>query len=324
MNSMNFKWIDDNPDRADGAKNLENALNVEVEFIDVSRNDSEARLSLLLKGQEPDLIIIDHNLEDINSGVFKKGSTVATYIRESWFDCPIISVSANIEDIDSQQRALYVDLFPIERISDYYSNILSIATSFKNLKENRPSNVENFLDLLGTPEDDRLNLMTVLPMSLKHDFANRSLLVEIAQWIKLVLLKRPGFLLDKTWVSTLIGINQESFYKVEEFFIEAKYESYFANDNQQRWWKSEILSKIYELVEKGIYPWEKGRFLSGISEEDFSVCYSSGEPFPETVALTDTTKDAPQVPIRLKYFYLHPDYESLLNFEDIRLMTPAQ
>ena len=324
MSSMDFKWIDDTPERANGANNLASALNVDVEFIDVSSEDSEERLSRLIHGKEPDLIIIDHNLEDINSGVFKKGSTVATYIREKWFDCPIVSISANVEDVDSQQRALYIDLFPIERISQYYSNVLSIAQSFKGLKENRPSNVGNLLDQLGTPEDDRLNLVTVLPTTLKHDFANKSLLVEIAQWIKLVLLKRPGFLLDQIWVSTLIGLRQESFLKVEHYFIEAKYKGYFANENEPRWWKSEVLTRIYELVDVGNYPWEKGRFLPEISEQDFSVCHASQEPFPETVAFIDTAGDALQVPIKIKYSYLHPDYESLLNFEDIRLMTPAQ
>jgi CheY-like chemotaxis protein len=321
---MNFRWIDDNPQREEGARNLGEALNVETVFIDVSTADSETRLSNLLESEEPDLIIIDHNLEDIESGVFKKGSTVATYIRERWFDCPIISVSSNIVEIDSQQRALYVDLFPFERISDFYPNILSIATSFKTLKNKKPTNTDEFLDMLGTPEDDRINLTNVLPMTLKHNFTNKSLLVEIAQWIKFVLLKRPGFLMDRTWVATLVGIKPESFYKVEAQFEGAKYTSYFSNDNEERWWKSEVLVKIYELVEAGTYPWEKGRFLPGIVEQDFSVCHASGEPFPETVAFIDNAADAPQVPIKIKYSHLHPDYESLLNFEDIRMMTPAQ
>lgn len=321
---MNFKWIDDNPERKEGAINLAKALEVDTEFIDVSTADSEARLSALLESQEPDLIIIDHNLEDIESGVFKKGSTVAAYIRERWFDCPIISVSANIVEVDSQQRALYVDLFPFERISDFYSNIYSIATSFKSLKEKKPENTDQFLDALKTPDDDRINLMNVLPMTLKHNFTNKSLLVEIAHWIKFVLLQRPGFLLDRTWVATLVGIKPESFHKVEDHFASAKYTSYFSNDNEQRWWKSEVLVKIYELVEAGRYPWEKGRFLPGIIEEDFSVCHASGEPFPETVAFIDNTSDAHQVPIKIKYSHIHPDYESLLNFEDIRMMTPAQ
>jgi CheY-like chemotaxis protein len=321
---MIFKWIDDNPERIDAANTLGDALEVRVDFVDVSTTESDVSLSQLLEAQEPDLIIIDHNLEDIESGVFKKGSTVATYIRERWFDCPIISISADIVDIDSQQRALYVDLFPIEKISKYYSNILSIATSFRDLKAKRPSTVDEFLDLLCTPEDDRINLMNILPMALKHNFGNKSLLVEIAHWIKFVLLKRPGFLFDQIWVSTLVGIKPESFHKVEHLFTGAKYQSYFSNENEQRWWKSDVLALIYELIDEGVYPWEKGRFLPGIEEKDFSICHASGEAFPETVAYTDTSADAEQVPIKIKYSHLHPDYESLLYFEDIRLMTPAE
>lgn len=80
---------------------------------------------------------------------------------------------------------------------------------------------------------------------------------------------------------------------------------------------------IYGLVDKGIYPWEKGRFLSGIEDVDSSVCYASGEAYPETVAFEDSSADAQQVQIKIKYSHIHPDYESLLNFEDIRIMTPA-
>jgi len=138
MTKLQFKWIDDDPVRERAAITLGEALNVDVEFIDASLEDSTMNFSSFLEEQEPDLIIIDHNLADIKSGVFRKGSTVATYIRERWSDCPIISISGNIVEVDSQQRSLYVDLFPIERISDYYPNILSIAESFKDLKSRRP------------------------------------------------------------------------------------------------------------------------------------------------------------------------------------------
>lgn len=320
---MNFTWIDDDPKREKAAKSLETSLNVNVKFIDASKEDSEGKLSEFLDLEEPDLIIIDHNLADITSGIFRKGSTVATFIREKWFDCPIISISGNIVEVDSQQRALYLDLFPIEKISDYYTNIDTIATSFKKMRANRPGNVEEFLVALKTPEDDKLNLSNVLPMTLKHDFSNKSLLVEIAHWIKFVLLKRPGFLLNKIWVSTLLGIKEESFYKVCHHFEDARYRGHFSNDNEQRWWRSSVLERIYELVDSAGHPWEKGRYLPEIDMEDFSYCYVSNEPFPETVAYIDSTMDAKEVAIKIKYSHLHPDYESLLNFEDIRLMTPA-
>ncbi len=103
---LNFIWIDDAPERKESAGNLGEALNVQVEFVDVSTSDSETKLANILEGTEPDMIIIDHNLKDIESGIFKKGSTVATYIRERFFDCPIISISANVDDVDTQQKAL--------------------------------------------------------------------------------------------------------------------------------------------------------------------------------------------------------------------------
>jgi CheY-like chemotaxis protein len=321
---MKFIWIDDLTERKGSAENLAAAMGIDVDFLDVSDEASDKKLSELLNGEPPDLIIIDHNLEEIESGIFKKGSTVAAFIRERWFEIPIISVSAKIEDFDSQQRALYIDIFPFEDISKFYPQIMAIAQGFKALRENKPKNTEELLAVLGVPEDDKLNLTNILPTHLKQDFNDNSLIVEIAHWIKDMLFARPGFLYNKIWTSTLIGIQEDSFKKVEGIFEPSKYTGLFSNSNEERWWKSEVLSILYSMIEEEIYSFVKGRHLPGIEPNDYSVCHASGEPFPETVAFTDSTSDAREVPIKLKYADLHPDYETLLNFDDIRIMTGPQ
>ena len=72
-----------------------------------------------------------------------------------------------------------------------------------------------------------------------------------------------------------------------------------------------------------IYPWEQGRKLAGITEKDHSICYASGEAFPETVAFIDETATK-RAPMRLKYTVPHPQFEESLFFEEIRMMKAEE
>ena len=321
---LKFIWIDDYPPRQDSAKTMAAELKVSISFKDVRNKDLQLVLAKILNGKEPDLLIIDHNLEDASSGIFKKGSTAATFIREQWPECPIICISGDPNLVDSQQRALYEEIIPIDDISNYYSEILILAKSFKLIKENRPPDIEKLIDLLGPPEQDRERLTSIIPTSLKEDFNDRSLIVEISRWIRDVLLSRPGFLYSKLWTATLLGLTPDAFETISKKFKRAKYKGAFANIYENMWWKSEILAILSEITRQRGLPWEKGRTIRGVSSEGFSKCYASNEDFPETVAFIDQSKNAREEPMRIKHTSLHPDYESLLFFDDIRLMTPAE
>jgi hypothetical protein len=93
--------------------------------------------------------LIDHKLEDGNTGIFKTGSTAAAFIREQWPDCPIVCITGvDMHEVDSQQRSLYEELYPYNRISRHYETILSIAKAFKKIKTNRPSSLDEVLSLM--------------------------------------------------------------------------------------------------------------------------------------------------------------------------------
>lgn len=319
---MNFIWIDDSSERAESAKNLGKTLEVNVDFVDVKDKNLTEKLSEILAGNAPDLIIIDHNLEESNTGVFKKGSSAAALIRETWPECPIVCVSAvDITQVDSQQKALYEEIFSIEKISDHYLEILSIAESYKWIRENKPENIDDVIKLIKVPEIDEHKIKSIIPA---HQYKDPSLSVEISKWVRKTLIKRPGFLYDKLWLSTLLGINVESFYKIENSFKDAEYTGIFCNRNEKRWWKSTALHILYENSKLPGLPWERGRGLNNLAEADFSKSYATEKPFPETVAFVDSSPDAIQVPIKLRESDLHPDFESLLYFEDLRLMRPAE
>lgn len=326
---MKFIWIDDEPSREQTSNNLKAALGVECDFLSVSKTEVSDIIKELLKNDEnePDLILIDHNLintlseDDVNKTIIRKGSSAGAIIRDFWKDCPIICVTGmSINEVDTQEKAIYEAFIPEHKISQHYPEILSITESFAKIKKNKPTSTTGIVDLLGAPEEDYLKIISVLPKSLKENITDKSLVVEISNWTRKVLLPRPGFLYNKIWVSTLLGIDVTAFPKVEHIFEPARYKGIFAYEGNERWWKSQILQILTEKVTEPGLPWERGRHLPGIEEEDFSKCYATGAQFPETVAFKDATDAAEEVPIKLKETTLHPDYDKLFYFEDIRIM----
>lgn len=319
---MNFIWIDDLPEREGSAKNLAEQLDITVTFIGVKGENLSQILTEMISRAQPNLILIDHNLEDSVSGIFKKGSSVAASIRESWPECPIVCVSAvDVKQVDSQQMALYEEIFSIDQISEHYCEIYSIAESYQIISDKRPSNIMEVLGLLQVPETDLNKIASIFP---HQNYQDPSLIVNISKWVRKVLIERAGFLYDKLWLCTLIGIKEDSFEKVEKLFVRARYVGVFSSTGYQRWWKSIILEILYENSDFPGLPWEKGRGLNGIESSDYSMSYATGKAFPETVAYVDSAAGAVQVPICIRETDIHPDFQSLLFFEDIRLMKPAE
>jgi CheY-like chemotaxis protein len=317
---INFIWIDDEPNRKASSDHLKETLKLSGLFIDV-KGDYTDGLKALFKKPEPDIILIDHNLKDISSGVFKKGSTFAAYIRETWPDCPIVCITGeDITKVDYQKRSLYEDIFSITKISKHYPTILSIAKSFRKLKEDRPKDVDDLLALMKSPKEDHERLRTIIPQDLKENFKDKSHLLNISHWLRETFLKRAGFVYDRLWLSTTLGIKESSFHKVENIFSKAKYTGIFADESNPVWWKSSALELLAAQVKEAGLPWENGRKIPVISKRDFSSCYSSGEDFPETVAYVDEAKDAKRAPMKLKYTESHPNFEDLLFFEEVRVM----
>ncbi|MFD0998182.1 hypothetical protein ACFQ21_02650 [Ohtaekwangia kribbensis] len=325
MSKLKFIWIDDDPRRRTSSDNLKKAANLSGEFIDVKSQDYEVEIKSLLKKAEPDLILIDHNLREISTGIFKKGSTFAAYIRETWPECPIVCITAeDISTVDSQKRSLYDAIFSISKISSHYSTIISIAKSFKKLRNKRPQNVMDILSLMKAPNEDRVRLMTILPQELKENFGDDSLFLNISHWIRNTFISRAGFVYDRLWIATILGLKENSFSKVEDLFAKAKYSGIFSDSSNEVWWKSEVLSILSDNVKEFGLPWEKGRLLPSISKKDYSQCYVTGEEYPETVAFIDETKGSKRAPMKLHQTISHPSYEDLLFFEEIRLMKPAE
>jgi len=328
---LRFIWIDDNPERYHESENLGTRLNVNVDFKDIKNKNLSSELNHILSGEyPPDLILMDHKLNDVKAGGFKTGSTATEVIREKWSEHPIVCITGvPLSDVnfDFHKQSIYEDIFDISKLSEYDSTLLSIAKSFNLLREKRPQNVDDLITMIKSPTDDDKRLKDVLSDNLKRTkaYEDKSLLMMISNWIRRTLMKRPGFLYDRLWTATLLGIREESFDKVEDLFIEAKYDGIFADERSERWWQTKLREIIFSKFPKNdtIFPWVLGRQLSGITEEDFSKCYASSEDFPETVAFIDETA-IKSAPMRIRHTVPHPNFEKLLFFEEIRMMKGAE
>lgn len=324
-NNLKFIWFDDYPQRKKTANNMAEKLSIKVDFISLQGKKVDDVLKEVLQGEEPDLILMDHSLYKAEVETVNKGSTAAAVLREKWHHCPIVSVT-EVEkvDMDLFQRAAYDAIFEFRNISKNYSTILSIAHGFKTLKTYYPKNISEIFDLMEVPVDDREKMKKILPIEIKDNLQDKSLLIEIYRWYSSTLHKRPGFLYDRTWVSTLLGLSNSGFKQVEEKFDQAKYKGVFKDDSNERWWKSEVLSILGNEVDEVGLPWIIGRSLVENQKKYFSKCHASGEEFPETVAAEDETADSDWYPMKLKHTEPHPFFEDMLFFEELRIMKPAE
>ncbi|MEA5402598.1 hypothetical protein VB776_06715 [Arcicella sp. DC2W] len=324
---MKFIWIDDNPERIISSNNLAASLEIKCDFIDVNKQDVGEIIQNLLKDEEPELIIIDHNLIDSipNTNLIKKGSSAASIIRQQWKECPIVCFTGMEPSIvDSQEKNIYEEMYPIENISNYYAEIHSIATSFNEIKRKKPESINSLLTLLKCPIIDQEKVKAIIPKNLKENFHDGGLIIEISNWVRKTLMSRPGFLYDELWAATLLGLNETGFEKVKDTFERAKYTGIFSNDKNPRWWKSELINILGENVNSPGLPSHRGRLLERITEDDYSKCHATQEAFPETVAFVDESRDSVAVAIKLRETILHGGYEKLLYFDEIRLMAPLQ
>jgi len=324
---LQFVWIDDNPQiRGPESINIAKRLKADVDYKDVKNNDTQKCIEELIKrSTQPDLILIDHKLE---SKLFKTGSSVAALIRDRWPSCPIVCVTGvDIDTLSTINKSLYDEVIPFDYISDYDEKILSIANGFKKISETRYMNLNKLFDLLQVPESEIEKLKLILPDELKDDYTDFGIVTNLSDWVRRILMSRPGFLYDKLWTATLLGIKEASFKKVEALFKSAKYKGIFALDSDPRWWKASVLQILADNTKVRGLSFEKGRTLSygknKITKKDFSQSYVNQDETPETVAFIDDTSPD-RYPESLKNTIPHPFYTDLLFFDQIRKIKPQE
>ena len=327
MKKTTFLWIDDESERIRDARNLARSLNIKVIFEDVRNKELAEILQHILSGPEPDLVLIDHRLDKVlGGGIIQTGSTTAEVIREKWVECPIVCVTAvGLKDIALQKKSIYEQVIEHSELTENYPLLISLAKSFKFLRKKKPKDVNGLLRLIRVPKADRVRLTAILPEELKRNYDDKSVPISISRWVRHTLMSKPGFLYDQLWAATSLGIKEQSFKKVQDAFVEARYKGIFADEGNQRWWQTRIKEILYSKfpADEGQFTWELGLKLDGVTKQDHSACYVCKKVFPEIVGFTDETAQT-RKPMHLRCSVSHPGFEKALFFEEIRMMKAAE
>jgi CheY-like chemotaxis protein len=316
-------WIDDNKRQINAAKNLASELGLGFIFRDLKGQKFLGNVKQFLSdAQGCSLIVLDHRLDNIADKKLISGPSVAEIIRQKVKGIPIISVTAiDLNDVDERTKTVYDQIVEANRIGDHYQRIKSLIKGYQKLKSRVPRNAQQLLKYLKAPELDTERLIAVIPEEIKMGKMSTESIKKISDWVRGVLIVKPGFLINSLWAATFCGVRFESFRKIESNFKNSLYKGVFSNDTDTRWWKSLLISRIFSLNKKtqSIYPWEVGRSLRGINKRDFSVCAVCGEEYPEVVGYTDEKAETP-IQLHLRCSVSHPQFEKSLFFEEIRIV----
>lgn len=319
MSAINkIVWIDDNPSRESTARDLG------ARFINVKGKDLGPEVKALLDGNPPQLIIIDHILDKASNAthpIMLRGSTIAEALKEKWPSCAVVGVTnaEKFTEIDLRTKGTYDVLFPFHNFGTYFERITGMANGFA-LAAKTDSSTSSLVALLKAPEVDKPRLQEAITDDLKAATQDASVASRLYRWVD-QLMDRPGFLLDKLWCATLLGLNETGFEVVAEIFGKAKYKGIFARGDEPHWWSSQLLETLFKKCPAGAgeLSWHAGRRLRGVGKKHFSVCYSCRQEFPEVVAYLDEATNERRA-MHLRCTVLHPRHKRELFFEDIRIM----
>ncbi|MBS1174041.1 MAG: hypothetical protein H6R05_172 [Burkholderiaceae bacterium] len=305
---MKIVWIDDDQQRfkvwEHGLGSILRGTNIEgdVETFQV-KDDLLKNIELKINDwkDKVNLFIIDHTFTQAESLPFAlRGSVLAHLLRNALPNIPIVCVSGqkmnsnkfNMEDISE-----YTYLFPIDELGDpkNQERLFSIAKDFNQLIFSDSTSIRNSLvELLAPPESVKRILYNILPEEFESEIIHGTTPHRIAHWVLNVLMEKPGFLLDRLAAATYVGLKEVAFESHKDIFSSALYKGPFHTDSHPYWWVSSLTDELYRALPNeyvNLVPQQAGRYLEGVSEEDYSVCFITQKhtPAPDSVAYSDAT-----------------------------------
>ena len=148
--------------------------------------------------------------------------------------------------------------------------------------------------------------------------------IAFAKWVRQVLLANPGFLYDKLYSATHLGINVRAFEEISENFNEAKYFGIFSKTSQDLWWISKIddilFSKPRSKELSSIDPWVIGPEVFNISNRRRTKCAFCGERNPDIVG-ENYYDEEDKRPVHFKCSDPHPQKPIKLYFDEPRVFV---
>ena len=253
--------------------------------------------------ETPKVLLIDFIL---SADIAPYGSSLALRIKEEQSKKPFIKkipivgisgVEEGNKELTEHREQEFIDVFDRTDLNDKTHAIFKIAEDYPRLvdsmeksQNSRGKLIANVLNISKESEDLFLNS---LPSEFKKNWDSDTP-HSLARWIWKVFLNEPGFLLNRLYAATLLGIKIDAFKEIENMFQEALYKSVFSIERQPRWWKENLTSILNNKVKSDkIMPvWKRGHSIDGIDEEDYAECSITGSTDTKLVpAYIDDDRD---------------------------------
>ena len=317
-------WIDDNPDREKRAIQLEEATGLKVQFISVKGMDLEQELPTIRAKAQPGLVIIDHVLNGTTSQHWAQfGSTLAGFFRETWPGCPIFGITAagNLGAIDFERYA-YDELIDYDTFSAYVQYVPNVIDGFGKCSKVR--DINEWIRLLKPPKGEDERIEGCIPCDAKTQVDKNGFPNRIYRWFRGHFYAMPGFLYDREWVATFVGVKKERIDKYLSYLNAAHYSGLFNHPSDPRWWKAQLYQVLYSKYSGDDASYRSSQEIAAnvlnIGRQDQSRCYVCHEKWPEVLAYVDATDTASRQQMHLKCTMPHPHFAYEPMFEEIRVM----
>ena len=318
-------WIDDDENRKKQALNLSDETGLVVEFVSLRDKDVLKQVDEIRHKYMPSLVIIDHVLNNTKSANWtQSGSTLVGFFRESWAGCPIFGVTAaqNLRRIDIERYA-YDELIDLTNFSNYIHLMPNIIAGFKKCK--KVNSIDGWISLLEPPKNETGRINGCIPHEVKTDVQKIGFASRAYRWFSKKFYGMPGFLYDKDWVATFIGVKKEEVGRYLKTFDQAKYNGIFNNPDIPRWWKAKLHQLIHDKCKSKNTAFRSSQDIANevlkVKQKFSSECHVCGEKWPETVAYVDDSPNASTKQMHLRCTFAHPLYRYEPMFEEIRVMA---
>lgn len=236
------------------------------------------------------ILIIDFRL---STDIARYGSSLALRLREgeegindSFLNkLAIIGISSTqpTDEGRTQLREIeFIELFNRQDLQDtsVIEALFKIAEGYSVVIKTISDQLDRGLlsRILATGEISNL-LWNAIPEDFKRKWDTDTPHL-FSRWIWKELLHTPGFLIDKFYASTLLGITENALDTVLDSINSAKYTGIFSLESKPLWWKEKLINKVTKIVEsEKLMPiWKRGRKLnSEFSNEHFARCAITNE-----------------------------------------------
>lgn len=316
--------LDDDPARKFAYLQMGANEKIKVDFQCLRDADTSMVIKGLSKDNAPDIVFVDHRLDNTSSANFMRtGKCVTPILREKWPGSPIVGVTAAKKDcLDHDGNSFYEEVFDFADISQLEDFVLPIIDGYRSLKD--ISDAAKFADLLNAPEDEVESILHSVPDELRTLEAD-SFKHAMYRWFRRTLHGHPGFLYEKEWVAVSVGINKDNIDPFLDMFESAKYSGIWADPSQPRWWKKRLYEiALNERTSARESVQSAACRLFGVNEEKFSKCHHCGKKWPEILAFTDDSLLAELVPAHLECSIPHPKRYLSLSFEEPRIIVDQE